>query len=155
MDGSHEPLMGEETSNCKCQTKKPCANKPLMIMQILMLIVLLIVLGIAIFLLVNIDSSHNVDKNRRIRIGMAGMRLNETNTGDFNVSLYNYANLKYLDAIQKAGGTPMVLPVLTNLSIDLVEEQLDTIDALIIPGGYDVVPSLYGEETTKWIERTS
>ena len=45
--------------------------------------------------------------------------------------------------------------MLTNLSIDLIERQLDLIDALYIPGGYDITPSLYGQDPTPFLDTTN
>lgn len=53
-------------------------------------------------------------------------------------------NQDYIHAIMKAGGIPLVLPVIDDLSI--IKQQIDLIDGLMITGGYDVHPHLYGEE---------
>lgn len=48
----------------------------------------------------------------------------------------------YVDAVIAAGGVPIVLPPQDGHSSEL----LDTIDALLLSGGGDVAPDLFGEE---------
>ncbi len=51
---------------------------------------------------------------------------------------------KYAAVIQAAGGLPVFLPVLTAAS---AEEFLAPLDGLLLPGGGDVDPELFGEAT--------
>ncbi len=51
----------------------------------------------------------------------------------------------YLDAVQLAGGTPIILP-LQPLTEKQVDRLLDSIDGLIFAGGGDIHPSMYGGE---------
>ncbi len=55
------------------------------------------------------------------------------------------ANLTYVNAVKKAGGVPLVIPMTTDdRQIDAI---LDVIDALIMTGGEDIAPLKYfGEE---------
>src|SRR6188508_1652639 len=46
----------------------------------------------------------------------------------------------YVESVKRAGGEPVVLE-----STDDVEGSLDRIDALLLSGGLDVDPALYGE----------
>jgi putative glutamine amidotransferase len=55
-----------------------------------------------------------------------------------------YVNNDYIKSVERAGGVPMVLPILNDK--DLIEVFFDKIDALIMSGGHDVNPLLYGEE---------
>jgi len=48
----------------------------------------------------------------------------------------------YIKSIEIAGGTPIIIPPTYNMSI---EEILDRIDAVILSGGPDIDPYLYGE----------
>lgn len=52
----------------------------------------------------------------------------------------------YLDAVWKAGGIPVLIPI--DREADRACGILNTIDGLIISGGNDVSPSLYGERVT-------
>ncbi len=47
----------------------------------------------------------------------------------------------YVAAVEKAGGTPFILPVGRS-----VQEHGGVIDGLLLSGGGDIVPELYGEE---------
>jgi putative glutamine amidotransferase len=49
----------------------------------------------------------------------------------------------YVDAVARAGGVPVVLPV---LAPELAATVLDRVDGLLLPGGGDVEPARYGEE---------
>lgn len=57
-----------------------------------------------------------------------------------------YVNNNYVESVEKAGGIPVLLPVLKEQEHAL--EQLQIIDGLILSGGYDVSPDLYGDEPT-------
>ena len=55
---------------------------------------------------------------------------------------WNYIAGDYITMVEKCGGIPIILPVGDTAYID---DILDSIDALIISGGSDVGPDLYGE----------
>lgn len=55
----------------------------------------------------------------------------------------SYVNEDYIHAVEKAGGIPLVLPVVEGQN--LVEEQVDICDGIILTGGQDVNPLLYNE----------
>lgn len=50
----------------------------------------------------------------------------------------------YARCIEKVGGAPLILPITTNKEV--AKTYVDRIDALIMTGGVDVNPFLYGEE---------
>jgi putative glutamine amidotransferase len=50
--------------------------------------------------------------------------------------------LAYVDAVEHAGGRALVVPP----SLDGVEETLDALDGLLLSGGSDLDPALYGAE---------
>ena len=50
----------------------------------------------------------------------------------------------YMDACVKAGGLPMMLPFMINR--EDVKDLVSTLDGIVLTGGPDVPPSLYGEE---------
>ncbi|HCA40381.1 MAG TPA: gamma-glutamyl-gamma-aminobutyrate hydrolase [Aminobacterium sp.] len=56
----------------------------------------------------------------------------------------NYVNRDYTKAIEKAGGVPVILPVVGNLS--LAPFLIERVDGVLVSGGYDINPLLYGEE---------
>ena len=54
----------------------------------------------------------------------------------------NYVNEAYTSAIEKAGGVPLILPYTEPTYAD---KLLDGFDALLLTGGNDISPILYGE----------
>lgn len=55
-----------------------------------------------------------------------------------------YVNDDYVKAVAMAGGVPYIIPIVSDE--DLAKEQISNVDALILSGGYDVNPLIYGEE---------
>ncbi|MBM6691017.1 gamma-glutamyl-gamma-aminobutyrate hydrolase family protein [Fusobacterium mortiferum] len=56
----------------------------------------------------------------------------------------NCVSIDYSKSIIAAGGTPIIIPTLDDL--DTIKEQVKLLDGLILSGGADVNPLLYGEE---------
>jgi putative glutamine amidotransferase len=56
-------------------------------------------------------------------------------------------NQPYIDAVVKAGGVPLLIPVLGDDS--LAENYIDHLDGLILTGGEDMWPHYFGEEPMK------
>ncbi|MGL5414453.1 MAG: gamma-glutamyl-gamma-aminobutyrate hydrolase family protein [Clostridium sp.] len=54
---------------------------------------------------------------------------------------------EYVDAIILAGGIPLLIPITNDL--DVIKAQVDSIDGLLITGGYDINPLEYNEEPSK------
>lgn len=54
------------------------------------------------------------------------------------------ASMNTVRSITKAGGTPVVLPIVDDR--DVMARFVDVIDGLVLSGGMDVDPTLYGEE---------
>lgn len=55
-----------------------------------------------------------------------------------------YVNNDYVRSVAMAGGIPYIIPIVNEE--DLAKEQISNLDALILSGGYDVNPLIYGEE---------
>lgn len=55
-----------------------------------------------------------------------------------------YVNNDYIVSVVKAGGIPVVIPVIEDE--ELIREQIKNVDGVIISGGYDVNPLCYGDE---------
>ncbi|HAX72387.1 MAG TPA: gamma-glutamyl-gamma-aminobutyrate hydrolase [Firmicutes bacterium] len=73
-------------------------------------------------------------------IGIAGNLYIETNPVVIG-SPYDFNNNNYSKCIADAGGIPIYLPVI-NVP-EIIDQQLDLIDGLLIPGGNDINPLLY------------
>ena len=56
---------------------------------------------------------------------------------------YECLSYNYINAVQLAGGLPILIPTLLN---EEIENYLDLIDGLILSGGEDIDPIFYGEE---------
>ena len=57
-------------------------------------------------------------------------------------------NAGYASSIIKAGALPMLIP--STLDEETIRSTVDRIDAILIPGGGDICPSLYGEEEREY-----
>lgn len=55
-----------------------------------------------------------------------------------------YVNNDYVESVEMGGGIPVLLPVLTNQEDGA--RFLELVDGLVLSGGYDVAPDLYGEQ---------
>lgn len=60
---------------------------------------------------------------------------------------FSQLNYTYVNAVIKAGGVPVIIPTLKEVSE--IEEYLDIIDGLILTGGEDVSSLLFGENPVK------
>lgn len=56
----------------------------------------------------------------------------------------SYVMDAYVQSVKRAGGVPIVLPVID--SSEKIKEYANLIDGLILTGGHDVNPLIYGEE---------
>lgn len=61
-----------------------------------------------------------------------------------NRSIYK-VNATYIERVIEAGGLPLAIP--SKISLKDCERIIASIDGLIIPGGGDILPELFGEET--------
>ena len=64
----------------------------------------------------------------------------------------SYVNDDYIQAVVAAGGVPLLVPVVADE--DVIRRQVELLDALIISGGWDVDPLLWGEEPHKTLGAT-
>lgn len=63
---------------------------------------------------------------------------------------YNKVRCSYADAVYKAGGIPIIIPPFENLKLS--SKYVDLIDALILSGGSDITPEIYGESKLPQVE---
>lgn len=79
----------------------------------------------------------------KIIIGISGNVLID-NGGMFPGYKRAYVNNDYVTSVIRAGGIPYIIPM--NNNKDVIREQIKNIDGLILSGGQDINPLLYGEE---------
>ena len=70
----------------------------------------------------------------------------EAVSGDEGVAVEHFmAAVAYVKAVQRAGGVPVILPVVDPENADDLDRLLDAVDAVVITGGCDVDPESYGQ----------
>ncbi len=72
-------------------------------------------------------------------IGISGNTAPKTDKNEARQTL----NRAYLEAVEAAGGIPLILPVTANP--DTIRGFLDGLDGILLSGGVDVGPSYYGQ----------
>ena len=76
------------------------------------------------------------------RVGIVGHI--QAVAGDEGVTIDHFtATTAYVKAVHRAGGTPLILPIVDPADIDAL---LDAVDAVVITGGRDVDPASYGQD---------
>lgn len=76
-------------------------------------------------------------------IGISGSITVETD-GDMPGYERAYATDDYVQAVAREGAIPVILPIVQDE--DIIKEQVKNVDAIILSGGHDVSPLVYGEE---------
>lgn len=83
-----------------------------------------------------------------VKIGIAA-NVNRMPTPNYNLDYANYTARVFIDLLQKHGILPIIIPM---ASFDMIPDYVGLIDGLIIPGGQDVHPKLFHEETNQKAE---
>lgn len=65
---------------------------------------------------------------------------------------YSQVGYEYIDKIEKAGGIPMIIPVLIKYDHNELNKIVEGIDGIIFTGGCNVDPLWYGEEPREKIK---
>lgn len=76
-------------------------------------------------------------------IGISGSVMIDSN-GMFPGYRRSYVNEDYVDSVVQNGGVPLIIPYTAN--DEVVKSQMEHVQGLILSGGHDVDPHLYGEE---------
>ena len=84
-------------------------------------------------------------------IGISGSIIKDL-TGVFAGYKRAYVNEDYIHAILKAGGTPLILPVVEDEAV--IKDLVSKLDGLILSGGHDVAPQMYGENPLRKLGET-
>ena len=61
----------------------------------------------------------------------------------------DFVSKDFIDAVIDSGGVPVLIPII-NSEEDMLK-IIDTLDGIILSGGFDVNPIYYGEEPTKYV----
>lgn len=75
---------------------------------------------------------------------LIGLTSGDKTIGDISLNSLNYT---YIEAVEKSGGIPIVIPNLNNT--DSIGRILERIDGIIFTGGEDISPLLFNEEPTR------
>lgn len=75
-------------------------------------------------------------------IGISGNQLLQV-TSAFDGTSVSYTPQFFVDGLHEAGAAPMILPV---GPAELAKQYVQMIDGLLLTGGYDIDPNLYGED---------
>jgi putative glutamine amidotransferase len=67
------------------------------------------------------------------------------------IGIASLSSEDYIRAVRDAGGIPVVLPN-TDGDTSRIEEYLEVLDGLLLPGGADIPPAEYGEEAHATVE---
>ncbi|PAB59022.1 gamma-glutamyl-gamma-aminobutyrate hydrolase family protein [Anaeromicrobium sediminis] len=81
--------------------------------------------------------------SKRPVIGVSGSIIIDDG-GRFPGYRRSYVNEDYIQAVKMAGGMPFIIPMTDDE--ELIRMQIESIDGLILSGGHDLDPLLYGEE---------
>lgn len=89
-----------------------------------------------------LNSQNTISSGRRPRIGISSGR------GGVPVTegklLSHYVGRAYVDAVVQSGGLPFVFPSVDTEVEAVADAALGAIDGLLLPGGCDLSPALYG-----------
>ncbi|AVQ16782.1 gamma-glutamyl-gamma-aminobutyrate hydrolase family protein [Fusobacterium gonidiaformans] len=84
-------------------------------------------------------------------IGITGSIITCGNDEIFATYERAYVNDDYVSAVEKAGGIPIILPIVEEE--ENIKEFVSRVDAIVLSGGYDIDPSYWGEEIGRKYER--
>lgn len=84
-------------------------------------------------------------------IGITGSIFAEENDSLFQGYERAAVSDDYVSAVEKAGGIPIVLPIVDEE--ESIKEQVARVDAIVLSGGYDIDPIHWGEEISPKLDR--
>jgi putative glutamine amidotransferase len=84
--------------------------------------------------------------DRASRLPVVGIAAHQVLVDESGFTLLHFAAaVPYVKAVRRAGAIPVILPVIDPDDRNELDAVLDAVDAVIVTGGCDVEPSLYGE----------
>ncbi|GAJ25162.1 glutamine amidotransferase [Liquorilactobacillus sucicola DSM 21376 = JCM 15457] len=84
------------------------------------------------------------------KIGIASNHLIHP-TEKFKTNYVDYIQMAYVDGVRQSGGLPIVLPLGQK---NEAKAYIETVDALLLAGGQDVAPELYGAKPIEELGET-
>ena len=97
-------------------------------------------------------TQNEIDISQAPIIGITGMRNPEEKKEEMHIM--DKTQIHYIQAIQNAGGIPISLPVLDLFNSEVIKRQVGLVDAILLQGGLDISPSLYGEKPLPELDTT-
>lgn len=83
---------------------------------------------------------------KKPKIGIVGLRERSKPGNIFKGIEKDLTNDLYIQAVLKGGGIPLTIPVVNIANKDIIEQQVLSVDAVILQGGDDICPTIYGQE---------
>jgi putative glutamine amidotransferase len=81
---------------------------------------------------------------RRPVIGIAGVSSDTPSSSPFHAWQRIFTSQAYTTSVARSGGVPVMLPPTDDEEV--IRRELSVVDGLLLQGGNDIDPSLYGEE---------
>jgi len=128
----------------------------LLILSFILLLACLIILILTLIQVKKEDTQKTTGKTPII--GLTGKRVPEGNETIYMTetpSTTDMIQIHYLEAIEKAGGIPIGMPVLQEFNVETIKKQIELVDGILIQGGLDVDPSFYNEERHPLLGQTN
>ena len=117
-------------------------------MKKLKAVILLLILIFSISAITfGIDNLNEQKENKKPVIGISASMFRTL----ASTTIKSYINEYYVNAVSDAGGIPIVLPITDDESV--IPGMVSVIDGLILSGGADVNPLIYGEEPHPALEK--
>lgn len=86
-------------------------------------------------------------------IGITASMTWEKSQDEWAGYLRNYLSFDYVRAIEKAGGIPLMIPILKDL--DNADDIIDSLDGVLFSGGSDISPISFGQEPESGLHLTN
>ena len=84
---------------------------------------------------------------KRTRPPVVGIAAHQVLVDESGFSLLHFAAaVPYVKAVRRAGALPVILPVIDPDDRDEIDSILDAVDGVVVTGGCDVEPALYGAD---------
>ena len=79
-------------------------------------------------------------------IGIMGNLLADYDQKKSSFTYQNVINQDYIESIKESGALPFIIPVTNKLNEEDLAALVEKADGIVLHGGYDIAPSLYGQD---------